>query len=199
MYTLVSQLSDKWQNLLNRLEENEGVLDEDTKQELSKLEADKDNVVERLAGSVNYYLSLDSACRKESENQLERAAKHKKHAENTKKFLHTVIQFFGGKSLPSGNIQYKTPLVTVNESKSVKVEITDVNLIPQDYKSYSVTISGLTLIGKDWVLNRVTEGIGNVSMSTEEKIDKEAISRFLKQAMLVPGATLIENKTIQIK
>jgi len=149
-------------SLLEEIEENGGELTEEI---ASQLEIKEAELFEKTSGYLEIIGSQEAFISRIDE-EIKRLEARKKQSKNLvdrlKSNLVNAVEVFG-------EIELETATVTTR--KSVSVEVTDVNSLPDIYK-----------------LKKVTEAA-----------NKTVIKKDLKEGVVIDGCQLIENKNLKIK
>lgn len=163
--------------------------------QLTQEELEFISIMEETGGEITPELEEDLAIRRENfdqkansytklilklESDVEAAAAEikriqdlKKTKENTIKRLKTTLrdalQVFGRPDSKTGVMKYETPLFKLSIRTSNAVEVTDEQELPDEF----------------WAIKR--------------EVSKTLISNAIKEGREVPGASMVENKNLQIK
>lgn len=169
MSNTLFQITQEFLALASMIEEAGG---EATDAVMEELAISRENFQHKAEGYARLILKWESEIEAASA-EIKRIQAIKKTKENAvgrlKDTLLFALQAFGQEDAKTGVKRYETPLVKLSTRRSVAVEITDESEVPDLY----------------WVVKR--------------EVSKSAISNALKEGEDVPGATLKENYSVQIK
>ena len=142
--------------------DHEGELPEDLSDALDKAEADRDAKIANVLRAMKNEASDAEAFKAEADRLAKKAKARSGRVEWLKQYLAAC--------LGEGN-EWKDDVFALSWRNYPAVEITDIDDVPEEYKSTTITISA-------------------------NKVD---IKKALKAGTAVPGATLADNPKLQIK
>lgn len=163
------QLTQEEMAFLSLMEETGGEITPEVEEDLA---IRRENWEHKADSYTKLILKLESDV-ETAASELKRIQDLKKVKENTLKRLKTTLRdsliIFGRPDSKSGIMRYETPLFKLSIRTSNAVEITQDLDVPDEY----------------WVVKK--------------EISKTLVSNAIKDGMEVPGAKIVENKSIQIR
>lgn len=158
------RISEEMSAILNAIEENGGEITEEQEQALAISEeqfADKAYDYGHVILNLDYTVEV-------IKNEIERLTRLKKSAENAQKRVKSALV---SAMVQLNHPTVETPTMRISLRHSTATEVTDIDSIPQEFKTTKVEVVA----------------------------DKTAIKKAIQSGEDVPGARLIENVSLQIK
>jgi len=163
------QLTQEELSFISLMEETGGEITPELEEELA---IRRENFDHKAESYTKLILKLESDI-EAAASEIKRIQDLKKTKENTVKRLKTTLrdalQIFGRPDSKSGVMKYETPLFKLSIRSSSAVEIMDEQELPDEF----------------WAIKR--------------EVSKTLISNAIKEGREVPGATMVENKSLQIR
>lgn len=163
------QLTQEEMEFISLMEETGGEITPELEEELA---VRRENFEDKAHSYTKLILKLEADA-EAAAAEIKRIQDLKKTRENTIKRLKTTLrdalQIFGRPDGKTGVMKYETPLFKLSIRTSNAVEVTDEQELPDEF----------------WAVKR--------------EVSKTLISNAIKEGREVPGATMVENKSLQIK
>jgi hypothetical protein len=163
------QLSLEELEFISIMEETGGEITPELEEELA---IRRENFEHKANSYTKLILKLESDV-ESAAAEIKRIQDLKKTKENTVKRLKTTLrdalQIFGRPDSKTGVMKYETPLFKLSIRTSNAVEVNDEQELPDEF----------------WAIKK--------------EVSKTLISNAIKEGREVPGATMVENKNLQIK
>lgn len=158
------RISEEMSAILNAIEENGGEITEEQEQALAISE---EQFAEKAYDYGHVILNLDYTV-EVIKNEIERLTRLKKSAENAQKRVKGALV---SAMVQLDHPTVETPTMRLSLRHSTATEVTDLDQVPNEYKTAKVEVVA----------------------------DKTAIKKAIQSGDDVPGARLIENVSLQIK
>jgi len=163
------QLTQEELAFISLMEETGGEITPELEEELA---VRRENFDYKAESYTKLILKLESDVEAASA-EIKRIQDLKKTKENTVKRLKTTLRdalmIFGRQDAKTGAMKYETPLFKLSIRTSNAVEVNDEAILPDEF----------------WAIKR--------------EVSKTLISTAIKDGREVPGASMVENKSLQIK
>jgi hypothetical protein len=163
------QLTQEEMAFISMMEETGGEITPELEEDLA---IRRENFESKADSYTKLILKLESDVEAASA-EIKRIQDLKKVKENTVKrlkgTLRDALQFFGRPDSKTGVMRYETPLFKLSIRSSQAVEVNDEGILPDEF----------------WAIKK--------------EVSKTLISTAIKEGREVPGATMVENKSLQIR